>query len=246
MNISLSSAVGAGEIIPARSLNFLYIYLDIAFLLVFIGLLIFKKEYRTLIFALVGGVLYFIVDYGIFYAALGSRTVTGADTFWFLLWLSMSYGITNFAWIWLCLKRDIHLKEWLFLIIAWWIVCPLISQNFGGESTIYIQRTTSAYHGVMGIMLIVGYLGVIAYNFLNKSGNRVSVLWLNLIGISVQFSWELALLIGGIRSEGYMPLIVDSLVETNMGMPYIYGIYLITEKLFPRKKIDNLAIIQAS
>lgn len=225
----------SSEVIPARSLNYLYIYLDIAFLLLFIGLLILKKQYRTLIFALCGGVLYFIVDYGIFYAALGSRTVQGADTFWFLLWLSMSYGITNFAWIWLCLKRDAHLKEWLFLIIAWWIVCPLISQSLGGDTTIYIQRTTSSYHGVMGILLIIGYLGVIVYNFTHPKEKRVSALWLCLIGVSVQFTWELALLVSGIRNEGYMPLIVDSLIETNMGLPYIYGIYILTEKLFPSK-----------
>ena len=39
---------------------------------------------RLILFALpLGGLLYFAVDYGIFYQLLGTRTVTGADPFWF-------------------------------------------------------------------------------------------------------------------------------------------------------------------
>ena len=43
-------------------------------------------------------------------------------------------------------------------------------------------------------------------------------------GISVQFGWEAALLLCGIRPAGIMPLIVNSLLETNLGIPYIYWI----------------------
>jgi hypothetical protein len=41
----------------------------------------------------------------------------------------------------------------------------------------------------------------------------------------VQFAWEAVLLLTGIRPAGIQPLIVNSLIETNLGMPYIYLIF---------------------
>ena len=51
-------------------------------------------------------------------------------------------------------------------------------------------------------------------------------------GIFVQFAWEFCLLITGIRPTGLMPLIVDSLVETNLGLPYLYFIYKALSRRF--------------
>ena len=67
---------------------------------------------------LLGGVLYMLIDYGVFYLLLGTRAVYGADPFWFLLWLSMSYGFTNFVWIWLWLDRDGHALEMFYLCVG--------------------------------------------------------------------------------------------------------------------------------
>ena len=116
------------EVIASRSMNYLYIYLDIAFLCLLAGLLIWQKKYQALLVGLFGGLLYFAVDYGIFYAWLGTRRVEGADTALFLLWLSMSYGFTNFVWIWLWLDRDSRLLEWSLLIPLAWFSEALISQ----------------------------------------------------------------------------------------------------------------------
>jgi len=211
-----------------------YIILDSVFIIIFLALLFFKKRYATFYFALIGGIIYWLVDYGLFYLASGSRQifVSGIEqdslhTALILFWMSMSYGITNFAFIWLCLSKDKHLKEWLFLIIMWWIACPILS-SIGGGFNIETTRTTTKYHYIMVIFLLVGYGGLIIHNLFTKKSN-INILWLCLIGIAVQFSWEAALLIGGIRpinSASLVTLFVDSLVETNMGMPYIYLIYL--------------------
>jgi hypothetical protein len=45
------------------------------------------------------------------------------------------------------------------------------------------------------------------------------------IGIGVQFAWEAALLISGIRPALWQPIVVNSLIETNLGMPYIFFIH---------------------
>ena len=78
--------------------------------------------------------------------------------------MSMSYGFTNFAWIWLALKRDEYIKEWTFLIFVWWIACPILAKMFP-STEIHIERTTGAYHGIMGAILFVSYLAAIIYNF---------------------------------------------------------------------------------
>jgi hypothetical protein len=54
------------QIVAARALNTLYIYLDIAWLVLFCGLLFYFKRRRALVVGLLAGVLYFVVDYGIF------------------------------------------------------------------------------------------------------------------------------------------------------------------------------------
>ncbi len=192
------------NITPTRNFNVLYIILDSIFILVFLVLLIVKKRYMTTIFALFGGILYFLVDYGYFYLLSHSRQVliqgvvqNSTMTGWILFWMSMSYGITNFAFIWLCLRKDKDLKNWLMLIVGWWLIVPLIA-TLGKENTIQTFRTTNQYHSYMAIVLGVGYGGLLIYNLLTKK-KQISLLWLNFIGIMGQFSWEFSLLLHGIR-----------------------------------------------
>lgn len=224
----------AADIVPTRNLNLLYIILDSIFIVVFLGLLIWKKRYSTVIFALFGGVLYTLVDYGGFYLLSHTRTVyiDGAladalGTFWVLLWMSMSYGITNFAFIWVCLNRDKLLKYWLFLIVMWWMIAPSICE-MGGEATITTSRTTGAYHGWMGVALVLSYL-ILIVMLLKREGKPalVNILTLCLIGFCVQFGWEFSLLVNGIRplnEASLRTLIVNSCLETNLGMPACFAI----------------------
>lgn len=88
------------EIIARRQFQLLYIALDVIFLCVFAFLLFKKKKYMTLAVGFVMGIVYMLVDYGIFNLLLGTRSISdGHSLFWVLLWMSMSYGFTNFTWI---------------------------------------------------------------------------------------------------------------------------------------------------
>jgi hypothetical protein len=222
------------QIIAARTLNTLYIYLDLAWLVLFCSLLLVFKRRQALLVGLLAGLVYFLVDYGIFYRFLGTRSVQGADTFWFLLWLSFSYGITNFAWIWLLLDRDRHAVEWSALIVSAWLALALVSQNFGAAfPVISIQRGTAAYHGVMAAILFAGYLYVIIHNL--RGREKIDILRLMAIGIGVQFSWEAVLLVTGIRPAGLGALVVNSLIETNLGLPYVYFIHRAVTRKFAKR-----------
>jgi hypothetical protein len=214
------------EVVAARTLNTLYIFLDVAWLIIFSAILLWQRKRTAFLAGLAGGLIYFAVDYGIFYRLLGTRVVRGADPFWFLLWLSVSYGITNIAWIWLLLDRDGHEVEWSLLIIVGWVTIALLSQNFGASfAVISIQRGTSSYHGVMALILAIGYGYLILRNLRVPPEERVNLLRLLAIGIGVQLSWELILLVSGIRPAGLAPVAVNSLIETNLGLPYLYLIH---------------------
>ncbi len=232
------------EVVAARTMNTLYIILDILFLCFLLAVLLWNRRYQAAVAGFLGGILYFIVDYGVFYMWLGTRTVEGADPVWFLLWLSMSYGFTNFVWIWVWLDRDGHALEWSLLITSGWLCTALLSQNFGSCFTkISIFRGTSGYHGIMAVFLFVGYAILCLWNIrCQDKQKRAPLLWILSIGILVQFGWEFILTISGIRNQSIATLIVNSLLETNMGLPYLYFIHsAVNRKYGPdlRKKIGT-------
>lgn len=226
-------------ITPTRDLNLLYIILDSLFIILLLILLILKKKYITTLWSIFGGILYFIVDFGGFYLLAHSRKIfihdqlaNGLNTALVLLWMSLSYGITNFAFIWLCIQKDKDLKMFLLLIIGWWLIAPTLA-TLGGEATIKTIRSTGEYHGLMALILLIGYLILIIYNLFHN--NQIPIFKLILIGFMVQFSWEFALLINQIRpfnKDSIFTLMIDSLIETNLGMPIIYPIYLLISKKY--------------
>lgn len=245
------------EIIAQRVFSPLYIWLDLAFIVVFLLLLLWQKKYMTILVGIAAGIIYMIVDYGIFHLALHTRSISpGHSLFWVLLYMSMSYGFTNFTWIWLWISRDSRLFEWSTLILVWWFACPLIVQSYAPSEWgfITIQRTTGAYHGMMAILLFIGYASLIIYNFWQRDNQkRINIPWLLAIGILVQFGWEAGLLLGGIRSAAFASItdklatmVVNSLLETNLGMPYIYVLYLLYSSRFTEqlsRRPDRIHIV---
>jgi hypothetical protein len=220
------------EYITARTFSSVYIVLDLIWVSVFTAILLYKHKFTAIFAGFLAGILYYLVDFGIFYHALGTRAVEGASPGLLLLWLSMSYGYTNFVWIWLLLEDGKHWLEWSLLPLLGWLTVGLLAQNFSQfGTTIHIVRGIKSYHGIMALILCVGYVILILRN-LRDSEEKAPIGKLLLIGISVQFAWESALLISGIRPYDLKPLIINSLIETNLGMPYIYLIF----RAFLRKK----------
>lgn len=85
------------DVIARREFMPTYIWLDVAFLIGFAALLVWRRKYMTLLVGLVMGGVYFAVDYGAFNLLTHSRSISGGSTFWVLLWMSVSYGFTNFS-----------------------------------------------------------------------------------------------------------------------------------------------------
>lgn len=214
-------------IIPNRVFNSLYIALDSFFLLGLAVYFITSKRFIPLLVGFLGGLLYFIVDYGGFYLLLGTRIVNGADPFYFLLWLSMSYGFTNMAWMWLWFAEKENRFEWSTLIITAWFSIAIMTTGLGTTwAEISIQRGTGGYHWIMAIFLLGGYGYLFIKNLSAKnSKERIDIKSILVIGLLVQFAWEAVLYVTGIRQAGLQTLVINSLLETNLGAPYMYLIY---------------------
>ena len=251
MTLNILQAIN--QITPTRTFNLLYIILDSIFIIAFMVLLIVKKRRITAIFALLMGILYIVVDYGGFYLLSHTREIyfvengvnvlqDNLNTFLVLTWMSLSYGITNGAFIWLALNKDKYLIHFSLAIFIWWICCPILSKAIPNSLEIITTRTTNEYHWIMAIFLVVGYGFIIVKDILTSKDIKSDVkklLYLNLIGILVQFGWEFALFVSGIRPMNEMSIqtiIVNSLVETNLGMPYFYFI----NKAIMKKRNEDL------
>ena len=63
------------NVIAERMFGVPYIVLDSVFILAFLALLLITKRRLAALWAIAGGVLYFIVDYGIFHLLTGSRHI---------------------------------------------------------------------------------------------------------------------------------------------------------------------------
>ncbi|MFA6829250.1 MAG: hypothetical protein WCR67_00875 [Bacilli bacterium] len=249
MNLSHLVSSVQDYIQPTRNFSLAYIIIDTLCVITFVVLLFLKKRRITAFWALAGGLLYFLVDFGYFYLISGSREIflaVGEESFSLcssfqtalvLFWMSMSYGILDFAFIWLWLSKDEYRKEFTWLIIIFWTCIPLTASIFNNslpDSMINFMttRSTGKYHGFMALIMLVGYLIVIIMNLFNKDKEKIPVLRLFVIGFMAQFMWEFALLVFGVRSQIYaddalrqiLTLLQDSLIETNLGLPYIYFI----------------------
>lgn len=213
------------DVTAARSFPLLFVWLDCAWLALFAGILAWRRRWRVLAVGVLGGIVYFIVDYGVFHLALRTRVVQGADTAALLAWLSMSYGFTNMAWAWLLLDRDGRGREWSVLVVSGWLAVAFLATSLGGASpTVSIRRGTSAYHGVMALVLAAGYAALVVRNLAGRRP-RADLLRLVAIGVGIQAGWEGVLLLAGIRPAALAPLVVNSLLETNLGMPWLFLIH---------------------
>ena len=113
----------------------------------------------------------------------------------------------------------------------------LLSQNFGASfGIITTTRGTGSYHGVMALIMFIGYAILIVNNI--HSQDKISIPRILAIGILVQFSWEAVLLITNIRRLETMPIIINSLIETNLGLPYLFIIH----RAISKKRNENLTL----
>ena len=87
----------------------------------------------------------------------------------------------------------------------------------------------------------MGYGFPCTYNLRQRDPvRRAPLLRILAIAVLVQFSWEAVLAMSGIRNRSLDTIVVNSLLETNMGLPYFYLIH----RLVARIRDDQLTPVR--
>ena len=77
-----------------------------------------------------------------------------------------------------------------------------------------VGRSFNVLYIWIDAILLLAFLYVLART------RRRAALVVGLLG-GIQFTWEAVLMISGIRPLAWRPLVIDSLIETNLGAPFM-------------------------
>lgn len=214
-----------------RNFGIDYIFFDIAFLVIFIFLLIKSKKKIPLIFLFVGGIINFLIDWGIWYNLSDIREISIPDNFLpflsfglkiviFFIWFSISYGL-EYAWVFLMFDKKTKKMKWTAILFIGWILVALLSQLLPlNDVNITAVRHMGSLRIWRVLIVLIGYFVLLILGYKWKR-----IVYLFLIGFAVHFMMEFSLLITGVRPDSFLILLENSLVEFNMGIPILYLFY---------------------
>ena len=214
-----------------RSFGIDYIFFDIAFLALFIFLLAKSKAKIPIVAIFIGGLINFLIDWGIWYKLTDIREISISNTFLpflslglkvfvFFVWFSISYGL-EYAWVFLMFDKKANKIKWTVILFSGWILVAFLSQLVPlNDANIITIRHMGSLRIWRIVIVLVGYLLLLILGYKWK---KIGCLFL--IGFAVHFMMEFSLLITGIRPGSSLILLENSLVEFNMGMPIFYLFY---------------------
>lgn len=212
-----------------------YIYFDLVWLGVLVGLLIWKKQWLVLAAFFVGGLgINLAFDYG-WWLHSGIREIvlpqglwgmgSGAAVLVFFLWFSLSYGV-EYAFVFWMFKKPKRFWFWVIGLPLVWLVVALLSQYVTlDERSVETIRHMGNLRVWRVLLVLVGY-GVLFF----KRVPGKELLYIFFLGFWVHFSMEGVLYLVGIRPGSLPVLVENSLVEFNMGMPWFYLLYKAVRK----------------
>ena len=224
------------ESIVTRTFDIDYILFDLAFTVIWTVLLIRRGYIKPLLFGLLGILVNFIVDYGVWYSYLGIRTIEGLPNwmspFAFFVYFSITYGMLQYSYVQVMFstqpnnpenqKRE-RIKWSLFLFFGWLIISFLSVLIPINDARMTVTRIMTNQRIIEVVVVIAEYilLGVLA--LLNRFELDLRMIsYIFLVGVFVHFSMEFTLLLSGLRGSSVFDLVFNSLLEFNLGAPLLY------------------------
>jgi hypothetical protein len=207
-----------------------YLVFDAIFLAVWIVLLVRHKRYRPLVAGLVCGFLFYLID-GVIWVSTGVRNYE-LPAHWVRFpvdfMMDVSYGIVAFSWAWIAFERKSvrDVTFWTALLFGGWLAIPFASRWIPLiDAPVMTVRDMSSRVWLHITAVVVGYalLFFLGYDW-------KTVLYVFCVGCMLAFMMEFSLLVAGIRSFNIALLVYETLILTNMGVPYFF---IIKDKLVP-------------
>ncbi|MDH5404658.1 MAG: hypothetical protein OEZ01_10450 [Candidatus Heimdallarchaeota archaeon] len=232
--------------IITRTIGIDFIYLDLAFLIVWICTLIVKKHYISIFWGVFGFITYFGVEYLVWYKRLGVRTYNGSiDTLLFFVWLAFSPGFAQFSFVSAMFERKKKNDPlfWTLLFFIGWLLVALGSQLISlNNETIEISRNMGESNQRIFFiwMLVINITWGCIWVYFNKLTVK-ELLYIFLVGTLVELNLEFSLAISNIRQQqglwSWKQFISNTLLEFNMG---IFINYLLWSRCYSNFTKSNL------
>jgi len=207
-----------------------YLLFDTIFMAVWIYFLLRNKRRGPLFVGLICGLAFYAID-GIIWTATGVREYE-LPAAWLKFpvdfMMDISYGIVGFGWAWIAFERkstrDVLL--WTALLFGGWLIVPFASKLIPLiDSQVMTVRHMASRVWLHIAVVVIGYAGLLALGFSFK--RALYVFW---IGCMLAFMMEFSLLVAGIRTFSLKLLAYETLILTNMGIPYLA---IIRERILP-------------
>ncbi len=218
----------------ARTFDMDFVYLDIAFCIIWMLALLWRKQTKALWFGLLGALVVFLVDDLLWLRVQHTRFLdVPLNRDLFLLYFSFTYGMIEFSYVTLMFGAASARTAvlWTLLLYGGWMATALISQNVGlDDRAIDIGRDMSNSRIIQAAMVAGGYLLLVVLKYTwrpMKSLTFRRLGYLFLVGVTVHFGMEITLLASGIRpARDYVEVLVfNSLLEFNMGVPILFVLW---------------------
>jgi hypothetical protein len=214
----------------ARNFEFDYILFDALFLAIWVALLIWQKRFGPLKAGLILAVIVYLID-AIIWTRTGVREY-GIPAPWFKhpvdFMMDVSYGIVAFSWVWIAFERRSFrdVAFWTILLFVGWLILPFASRWISlVDIPIMTNRHMSSRVWLHVTVVVVGYVALIVLGYDWKT-----ILYVFWAGCMLAFAMEFPLFVSGIRPTGVTFLIYETLILTNLGVPYLY---IIETKILP-------------
>ncbi|HVT12590.1 MAG TPA: hypothetical protein VHE55_10000 [Fimbriimonadaceae bacterium] len=253
MSIHLPDALFVAQ----RTFQYDYIYVDALFLLVWIGILLWRREYKALAFGAAIAPMIYLIDAVVWWnASAGAHYPLGTHIreYWIgniqvarplgALWLrkfgadfmmTISYALYAFPWLWIVFREIRQVRSfskptllWTALWLTFWLLVPAISRALPIDDTpVVAVRYMYSQFPLWLANLVVGY-GVLAIFYRHRLR---WVGWLFLIGVIGSLVMEMPLYVFHIRPANFLFLLFEGVFLLNQGIPWLF---LLTDKLLDR------------
>jgi hypothetical protein len=142
--------------------------------------------------------------------------------------MDISYGILGFGWAWLAFERRSvrDVVFWTAVLFGGWLIVPFASTWVPlVDAQVVTVRHMASRVWLHIAVVVIGYAALLALGYSTR--RLLYVFW---VGCMLAFMMEFSLLVAGVRSFNLKLLAYETLILTNMGIPYLY---IIRDRILP-------------
>lgn len=219
-----------GEQIVMREVNGSIIFFDVLAVTIWIIALVHYRQWRALIVAGIGFIIYYLVDAILWMTIMGIRsieTTNNINPYLVQIWLQLGPGIIHPSWVILMLegtfgpnKHDVKREFWIILFILVQFTPAFAQQSIKCGGQIMIMRNMQSQRWVF---ILIGCLGYLLLVYRHLSAKDLQKIFL--ICTSVETCFELSLLLSDIRKASFQTVFVDCIIEFNVGAGVVFELW---------------------